>query len=123
MEAVLSGYKEIIKGSPKTVEQDLRLAVLRGNDFALPQEINDMAAFITWGKAHDQTPAFIAAQLMHDLNGIAEMDRCFSPRTAGYYTLMESATIKRVVHDDGTATVVRKNGSAPGVKDWSQLNK
>lgn len=86
---VLAGYKSNSGTVPKKLEQDLRFTVLFGMDHALPREIKDMLAFIDWSKANAQSPGFIAANLLHDLNGIIQHDPCFCPRTSGYSDLVK----------------------------------
>jgi hypothetical protein len=55
--------------------------------FATPSELNDVVSFIEWCKAQKKSITFASANVCHDMNGVVNMDKCFSPRTKGYSTL------------------------------------
>jgi hypothetical protein len=83
--AVSKGYKSI--EGPDADDFGMRVFCLEAMDAATADQIIDMAAFVDWAAANDQGDAWAGGQLLHDLNGIANHDPCFSPRTSGYAEL------------------------------------
>ena len=78
----------IMKGAGEIFHYDqtgVRMYVVSGLMDAEVDEIKDLTAFIDWARQHKQTPGWISAQLIHDIEGIRERKECFSPRTAGYH--------------------------------------
>jgi hypothetical protein len=71
-------------GLSKKDEQTIRMTILIGLDHAQDREIKDLMAFIGWSNENGKRSGWIAGQLMHDLNGFARPEPCFSPRTSGY---------------------------------------
>jgi hypothetical protein len=84
LDAVLQGLGELSKSD----EQQVRMTVFLAMEGALRLEVNDMIAFIQWSGEHGKCKGWVAANLMHDLNGIYKCEPCFSPRTSGYSDLV-----------------------------------
>jgi hypothetical protein len=84
---VLDGYEAVDGGLSKKDDETIRMTVMMGLSRALPREIKDLTAFIEWSNNHEKSAMWIAGNLMHDLNGIAHPEPCFSPRTSGYADL------------------------------------
>jgi hypothetical protein len=80
--AVSKGYKSI--EGPDADDFGMRVFCLEAMDAATADQIIDMAAFVDWSKVNDQGDGWIGGQLLHDLNGIANNEACFLPRTSGY---------------------------------------
>jgi len=87
LDMVNAGYE-----SMSLTERDqstLKTAVLSGMNRAQEREIKDLLAFIEWSSKNHKSQAWIASNLMHDLNGFAMPEPCFLPRTSGYSDLIE----------------------------------
>lgn len=54
---------------------------------ATTENMKDMVGFIRFSEMHEKTAAWIASNLLHDINGLAAFDPGFSPRTTGYDTV------------------------------------
>ena len=85
IEIVITGMKAAeVLSSSKEFEQriDLHVRLAKG---ASNEQLEDMIGFIGHSKKHtDNTPAWIAVNLLHDINGLANEEEGFSPRTWGY---------------------------------------
>ena len=59
--------------------------------YALDSEIEDMLGFIKWARDNDQTAAFIASTLSHDISGISRPNNPgFAPKTSGYSKFLKT---------------------------------
>jgi hypothetical protein len=69
----------------ETTLADQKLDIVMSIDIKCDEaQVEDMLAFIAWSKFNNKSDVFIAGNLMHDINGIANNEIGFSPRTAGY---------------------------------------
>jgi hypothetical protein len=69
-------------------ENDERLNILISLDKGASNEnLKDMVGFIKFGEKNKKAAAWIAVNLMHDINGLAAFEPGFSPRTTGYDTV------------------------------------
>jgi hypothetical protein len=81
-DVIMSAINEDLSLEP--FRSSAALLIDRFLDRADPLEIKDVLAFIDWCKAHDKSDTFASGNICHDMNGIANQDICFVPRTAGY---------------------------------------
>lgn len=84
-EIVITGMKAV-EDLTSSREFEERVNILVSLDKgASDEQLEDMIGFIKFSKKHDDnTPEWIAVNLLHDINGLANNEAGFSPRTWGY---------------------------------------
>lgn len=63
---------------------DVKLNVLALLENATDIELADIVGYIKWAEKNGVHYLSVAADVMHDLNGIVRKEDCFVPRTSGY---------------------------------------
>lgn len=73
---------------PEENGQDILINILVSLDKGASNEnLKDMIGFIRFSEKNKKSLPYITGNLMHDINGLADMDPCFLPRTTGYDTV------------------------------------
>jgi len=69
-------------------ESDVKIDILISLEKSASMEnLKDMVGFIEFGKINKMGDEWVLSNLIHDINGLANNELCFSPRSTGYASI------------------------------------